>query len=141
MPFVHGKDTVITIDGKDLSAYANTSELGRSGEVHNVTTYGSANYPDGRKPNVYNPGNVDSKGNVSGVYDSTAVSGPRAVLKALTGKKVALIRKPEGTGTGRPQETVDIIVTDYTETNPVADMVTWKCEFQGSGVIAEITQP
>lgn len=140
MTFVHGKETRISIDAKDLSAFANSSELSRKGETHNVTTYGSPNYPDGRKPSVYHGGIVDATGKVSGVYDNTAATGPAAVLKPLVGKTVVLQRQIEGLGVGKPQEVVDIIVGDYTETAPVADMVTWSCEFQCSGVIDETPQ-
>lgn len=138
--WVHGKETRIKIDSKDLSAFANSSELGRKAETHNVTTYGSANYADGSKPNVYVGGLLDASGKVSGIYDNTVSTGPGAVLRALRGKTVKLTRQVEGVGTGKPQELVDIIVTDYTETAPVADMVTWSCEFQCSGVIDETPQ-
>lgn len=138
--WVHGKETRIKIDANDLSAYANSSELGRKAETHNVTTYGSENYTDGAKPNVYHGGLVDATGKVSGIYDNTAATGPGAVLRPLRGKTVVLTRMTEGIGTGKPQEVVDIIVTDYTETSPVADMVTWSCEFQCSGVIDETPQ-
>lgn len=140
MAWVHGKSTVIKIDGKDLSAYANSSELGRKVQTQNVTTYGSPNYTDGSKPNVYVGTLLDATGKVSGIYDNTVSTGPGAVLKGLRNKTVKLLRQIEGTGTGKPQESVDIIVTDYTETAPVADMVTWSAEFQCSGVIDETPQ-
>lgn len=40
MAFVHGKDTFISLNGSDLSTYTNTSELSRSADRHDVTTYG-----------------------------------------------------------------------------------------------------
>ena len=40
MAFVHGKNTFISLNGSDLSAFTNTSELGRTADSHDVTTYG-----------------------------------------------------------------------------------------------------
>lgn len=137
--FVHGRDTEISINGVDISEWCNTSEISRKGETHNVTMYGSPNYADGRKPNVYHGGNVDATFKCGGVYDRTETTGT-AELDELEGTKVVLIRKPQGTGTGKPTQTVDMIVTDYTETSPVADMVTWQLEGQLSGPIAKTAQ-
>ena len=138
--FAHGKDTYISVNGKDISAFCNSSEFGRKAQTHNVTMYGSPAYADGRKAGQFKGGIVDAEGKCSGVYDKTVTTGTRAVFADLVGKNVPLIRRPEGTGTGRPEESVEIVVTDYTETNPVADMVAWSCDFQCSGVVAVTTQ-
>jgi hypothetical protein len=75
-----------------------------------------------------------------GIYDNTASTGPRAVIEPLVGTKVPAVRRPEGTGSGKPQDTVDVVVTSYVETSPVADMVTWSVELQGSDAVASTTQ-
>jgi hypothetical protein len=72
---------------------------------------------------------------MEGVYDNTAMTGPKAVIEPLLGTTVPLIRQTEGTGVGKPQDSVTVLVTSYVETNPVADMVTWSCEMQMSGVV------
>lgn len=133
MAFKHGKDTVIKLNAVDLSAYVTTSELTRTGDSHDVTTYGKANH-------VYIGGLKDGKASMAGIYDSTAVSGPRAAIMGLIGTNVTLIRQPEGTGTGKPQDSVNVLVTSYVETNPVADMVTWSCEMQLSDAITTTAQ-
>jgi hypothetical protein len=133
MAFVHGKNTYISLDAKDLSAYTNTSELSRSADSHDVTTYG-------KNSHVYQGGLLDGKASMGGIYDSTALTGPRAVIEPLIGTTVELIRRPEGTGTGKPEDTVDVLVVGYVETNPVADMVTWSCELQCSDDIATTVQ-
>lgn len=137
--WLHGSRTKLSIDGEDISGWTNTSELGRSGETHNVTMYGSPEYPDGRKANEYTGGNVDASFKCGGVYDRTATTGT-AMLRGLEAQKVELVRQPEGIGTGKPTQTVDIIVTSYVETAPIADMVTWQLEAQCSGLIAETAQ-
>jgi hypothetical protein len=126
--FVHGKDTVVKLDSKDLSQYTNTSEISREADTHDVSAYGAEahNYQGGLK---------DGTASMGGTYDNTAVTGPRAVVEPLVGSKVTFIRQPEGTGTGLPQDSVTVVVTSYVETAPVADMVTWTCEMQMSSVV------
>jgi len=136
MAFVHGKNTYISLDGDDLSAFTDSSELNRSADNHDVTTYAAATTGGAH---VYEGGLTDAKATMSGTYDSAA-TGPRGVIEPLIGTKVVLIRRPEGTGSGKPVDTVDVVVTGYVETNPVADMVKWSCEMQCSGAVASTTQ-
>lgn len=134
MSFVHGKDTFLSLDGNDLSPYTNTSSWEDSSDKHDVTMYGAA-----RK--AYRYGLGDGKLSFGGAYDSTA-GGPKAVIEAIkdAGDLVPLIRRPEGTGAGLPQESVEVLVEKYVETAPVADMVTWSCDLQMSGDITRTTQ-
>ena len=131
MTFVHGRHTYISVDGNDLSAFTDSSELGRGADVHDVTTYGKDDH-------VYEGGLRDATFKMSGVYDN-GTAGPK-VLEDLVGLKVVLIRRKEGTGTGLPQETVDVVVKGYTETNPVADMIKWSADLQCSDAIVKLTQ-
>lgn len=132
MAFVHGKNTVVTLNAVDLSAYTDASELTRSADIHDVTTYG-------KNSHVKVGGLLDGKGSLSGTYDS-AVGGPRATIEPLIGTNVTLIRKPEGTGTGKPQDSVSVVVGEYTETNPVADMVKWSVSLELSDEVTTTTQ-
>lgn len=133
MAFVHGKNTHIELDSNDLSAYVNQSELTRSADSHDTTTYG-------KEAHDFEGGLKNGTATMSGIYDDTASTGPRAVIEPLVGTKVTLVRQPEGTGSGKPQDSVTVLVTNYVETNPVADMVTWSCEMQLSGVIDTTAQ-
>lgn len=132
MAFRHGKDTEITVDSDDLSDYSNTSTLDQESDEHDVTTYGRDDY-------VVQGGLLKGAGSVGGIYDDGA-AGPKAVIEPLIGKVVTLIRKPIGTGTGKPQETVSVLVKKYSETSPVAGMITWQMDFTKSGAIARTTQ-
>jgi hypothetical protein len=135
MTFVHGKETFVSVDGNDLSAYTATSEFSPSTDSHDMTTYGN----DGH---VYEGGLTDGTFTMAGKYDSTASTGPRAVLLPLkgTGAKVVVIRQPEGTGSALPQDEFDGLLTKYVETNPVADYVMWAAEFQISGDVDSAAQ-
>jgi hypothetical protein len=132
MAFKHGKDTFISLNAVNLSTFVNTSELSRSADSHDVTTYGKSSH-------VYAGGLLDGKATMSGIYDNTA-AGPRDTIEPLIGTVVTLIRRPEGTGSGLPQDSVSVLVTGYVETNPVADMVTWSCEMQLSDEITSTNQ-
>lgn len=133
MAFVHGKDTFVSVDSNDLSAYANTSEFSRTVDSHDVTTYGQNGH-------VYAAGLTDGTFTMSGTYDNTT-SGPRDIIEPLVGgAPVTVIRRPEGTGSGLPEDSFSGLLTTYTETNPVADMVSWSTEFQISGDVTSTNQ-
>lgn len=121
----HGKDTVVTLGGFDLTQYSNNSQLEFTGDSHDITTYG-------KNAHVFRGGLKNGTATISGFYDTTAVTGPRAVLKPMVMTNVQLIHRPEGTGAGKPQDKVDVLVTKYTQTHPVADMVTWAVDLQFS---------
>lgn len=133
MSFVHGKNTFISLNGVDLSTFANASELSREADEHDVTTYG-------KNAHVVSGGLLSGKASMSGVYDNTAGTGPRAVVRPLIGTVVPLVRRPEGTGTGKPQDAASVHVKSYVETNPVADMVTWSAELTLSDTVTSTVQ-
>lgn len=132
MTFVHGKDTFFSVNGTDLSTFTKTSDLERTADIHDVTCYGNVAH-------VYSGGLLDGKGSAGGVYDNGA-QGPRATLEPLLGTSVTVIRRPAGTGSGRPQDSVTVVVGKYVETNPADDMVSWACELQLSGDVTTTAQ-
>ena len=133
MAFVHGKSTYVSVGGSDLSAFTDSSELNRTADDHDVTTYGNSAHK-------YEGGLLDGKFTMSGTYDNTASTGPRAVLNVLLGTVTPVIRRPEGTGTGKPEDSFDGLLVGYVETNPVADMVKWSAEFSISGDVDSTAQ-
>lgn len=135
MAFVHGKGTVVKLDAVDLSQYVKTSEFTRENDEHDVTTYG-------RNSHRVRSGLKGGKFTMSGIYDNTLVSGPRAKIGALIAAdvNVTLVRQPEGTGSGKPQDSVEVMVKNYVETSPVDDMVAWSCECTLSGDVDSTPQ-
>lgn len=131
--FIHGRFTVLKVNAKDISAATKTSSLEVSADVHDVTGYGATAHAKA-------PGLLDGKFTCSGSYDSTAVTGTRIVLLPLVGTSVPVIRQPEGTLTGKPQDTFTAVLSKYTETDPVDDMVTWAAEFEISGAVNSAVQ-
>lgn len=132
MAFQHGKSTVIKLNGSDLSAFTNTSNIERGADEHDVTTYG-------KNSHVVTGGLGNGSASMSGVYDNTA-TGPRDIIRPLVGTVVTLIRQPEGTGAGKAQDSVSVLVKKYVETNPVADMVSWSCDMTLSDAITATDQ-
>jgi hypothetical protein len=132
MAFKHGKDTFISLDGDDLSAFVNTSELTREADSHDVTTYGKDDH-------VFLGGLGAGSASMSGIYDDGA-TGPRAVIEPLVGTVVTLIRQPLGTGASLPQDSVSVLVGKYVETNPVADMIAWSVELTLSDAVDSTAQ-
>lgn len=134
MAFIHGKGAVHSIDGKAMTTYASKITFTRESDVHDVTTFG-------KNSKVYQSGLKDGKATVEGIYDNTAVTGPRAVLEPMIGGvAVVLVYRPEGTTVGKPTASVNVIVKSYKQEASVEDMISWTAELQLSDDITDSTQ-
>lgn len=135
MTNVHGKNTVVTLNGVDYSAFSNSTDFKDATEAHETTTYG-------RNRKTYHSGLGDGTVSVGGLYDNTVSSGPRNLFKPLkaAGSAVEFVYRPEGTGSGKAQSIVDVIITQFDESSPVGDMVTWTAELQMTGDLDETPQ-
>lgn len=129
----HGRFTKITVGGDDISEWTNTSEMTRGAAGHNVTGYG-------KNAEVHEGGLKNGQFTCGGIYDNTASTGTHDVFTPLIGTVVEVVRMPEGVGVGKPEQTFDALLTQYVETNPVADMVTWSAQFTISDDVAETAQ-
>lgn len=129
MAFKHGKDTIFKVNSVDLSAYTNTSQFELGMDEHDVTCYGASGH-------AVAGGLQNGKVSFGGVYDS-GTTGPRKTLQTLVkaGATITVVRQPEGTGSGKPQDSASVLLTKYVETAPVADMISWTCEGTVSGVV------
>lgn len=133
MALVHSKTTVVKLGSNDLSQYTKTSEFSQEADSHDVTVYGQGS-------KAYAVGLKDATLTLEGFYDGAA-TGPRKIIQPLIGgATIVFTRQPEGTGTGKPQDVVTTIVTSYVESAPVADMITWKAEFQCTGDVNSAVQ-
>lgn len=132
MAKVHGTETYVSLDGNNLTTFCDSMDFNVEADEHDVTCYGDDDH-------VYEGGLGNGEVTIGGKYDSSA-TGPRDVILPLRGTKVTLIRRPEGTGSGLPQDSVTVLVRRYVETSPVADMVTWTCELRLSGPVTTTNQ-
>ncbi len=135
MSFVHGKGAYVSVNGANLSTYSTNVQFNRASDSHDVTTFGKTSH-------VYQSGLKDGTCTIEGIYESISVTGgPPAILKPLVGgAAVVLIYRPEGTGSAKPEAEVNVIITAYEETAPVADMITWSATLQLSDDISETPQ-
>jgi hypothetical protein len=132
MTFVHGRNTQVEIDGDDISEFCNSTTNNRSADSHDVTTYG-------KNSHVFAGGLKGGTATIGGPYDN-GVTGPRSVIEPLLGSVVPFVFRPEGTGVGKPESTVDVLVMAYNESAPVADMIQWTAELQFSDDVVTIAQ-
>lgn len=136
MPKVHGSKTYLSVNSV-VVAGVKTSEWTRGKDKHDTTEYGpTVNDHD------YEFGLGDSTLSCSGTYDSSAGTGARAVFRPLadSGAKVPVVRRPEGTGSGKPQDSFLGGVEKYVETNPVDGMVAWAADIQACGTVNSAPQ-
>lgn len=134
MTWVHGRNTKVTVATKDISPYIKTSNYEMGADVHDTSGYGiTAKTKAG--------GLLDGKFTMSGTYDNTVSTGPRNALHALVGTSVAVVRNPEGTGTGKPNDAFTAVLTKYVETNPVDDVVAWAADLEISGPVVTTALP
>lgn len=130
----HGRFTIITVATKDISPFTKNSQIERAAGTHDITGYGVDD-------KLYAGGTRDNKFTCSGVYDNTVLVGPSIVLAGVVGSTLAIIRKVEGTGTGKPQQAFNAVLEKFVESNPHDDMVTWSADFQITGPVTPTTQP
>jgi hypothetical protein len=130
---IHGKGTVVILGGVDLSAFSKKAGWERAGTPHDTTVFG---LDDER----YQGGLRKGQASIEGDYDSTAGTGPRAVINPLINTVTTLVRRPEGTGVGKPQDSVNVFVEKYTETSAVEDMVKWAVDLKLSGPVTSSVQ-
>lgn len=133
MSKIHGRHVYVSLDASDISAHTNSVDFGREADSHDTTCFG-------QDSKSYSGGLLDGTVKLKGIYDSDATTGPSAVIEPLIGTVVPLVYRPEGTGTGKPEKDVNVLVTGYTETAPVADMITWQADCQMSGDITTSSQ-
>jgi hypothetical protein len=77
---------------------------------------------------------------ISGRWDDTASTGPDAVLKALKGTGAnAFIYGPSGDTGGMVKITGNAILTNYSRSTPVGDVVAFSASFQVTGDVTETT--
>jgi hypothetical protein len=134
MAQVHGKGVYWSLDGVDLSQYGDATDPERTAETHETTTYGPG------KSKTYHGGLLDGTCTVGGLYESGAADTPRVVIEGQLGETVEYVYRPEGTGTGKPEKTVDVVIGKYTESAPVGDMIRWSADLQFTGDVAVATQ-
>ena len=140
MAFVHGKDAVFKLDDsggtlRTLTSYVdNVSGLPGGRDLAEVTAFG-----DGGTKSI--PGLQDVSFTIKGHFDSTASTGPNAVLNGLrTATATATFEYgPEGGTTGKVKFSGECWLTEYEVEAEVDDKVSFTAEFQVDGTVTSGT--
>lgn len=126
MSFKHGKNTVVLLNGTDVSTYFRDTSLSTSVDVADTTTFSSSD-------KTYIPGLIDSTVSASGLYDGSVGAVDEIMVGALGGSsKAVLTVLRHGVQSGDPADVIYVDETSYELSSPVADVVTISANFQSS---------
>lgn len=132
----HGKNVVFILYSSDatptehdLSQFSDNVDWNRTVDTDETTTYGQTD-------KTYLGGHRDGTFTVGGKFDA-ATGGPQQVIEAegLDAELHDFIIREQGTGSGLPEKSGSAIVTSYSESMPVAGVITWSADFQVSGTV------
>ena len=131
--FVHGKSTDFAIDdtGGSSRNIANTHtdvSFPQTIDTAETTAFGSSN-------KSYIVGLKDTTISVSGIWDAT-VDG---YLSGTEPASRSFIYGPAGSTGGNVKYTGEAILTNYSQSNPVGDVVTFTADFQVTGAVTRGT--
>lgn len=139
MAFVHGKGGVFKIDNaagtlQTLTAYIDQWSISQTVDTAETTTMGS-------EVKTYLSGQSDGTVSVSGLYDSTASTGPDVTLAGLIGLETTSTFElgPEGGTTGKIKYSGECFLTGYEITVASQDVSKFTADFQCTGAITKGT--
>lgn len=131
----HGSDTELSVRAIDISEHCKTSTLEESTKLSDLTGYKPAG-----KAEIHGGGLKGGKFTVSGVYDKSETTAPALAMKGRHGETMAIIRKLEGTGAGKPQESFNAVLEKFAQTAPHDDFITWSADFTVTGPVDDDPQ-
>ena len=132
--FVHGKSTNFTIDDtagsvRDISNTVTSVDFPETLDTAETTAFGSS-------AKSYIPGLTDATISISGIWDAT-VDG--YIAGGAEPASRSFVFGPAGSGSGNVKYTGEAIVTSYSISNPVGDVVTYSLDLQVTGSISRTT--
>ena len=131
--FAHGKSTDFAIDdtggsSRNISNTLTDVSFPQTIDTAETTAFGSSN-------KSYIVGLKDTTISVSGIWDAT-VDG---YLSGTEPASRSFIFGPAGTTSGNVKYTGEAIMTNYSQSNPVGDVVTFPADFQVTGAVTRTT--
>ena len=131
--FVHGKSTDFAIDdtggtSRNISDTLNDVSFPQTIDTAETTAFGASN-------KSYIVGLKDTTISVTGIWDST-VDG---YLSGTEPASRTFIYGPAGSTSGNVKYTGEAIMTNYSQANPVGDVVTFTADFQVTGAVTRTT--
>ena len=131
--FVHGKSTDFAIDdtggsSRNISDTLSDVSFPQTIDTAETTAFGSSN-------KSYIVGLKDTTISVTGIWDAT-VDG---YLSGTEPASRTFIYGPAGSTSGNVKYTGEAIMTNYSQANPVGDVVTFTADFQVTGAVTRTT--
>jgi hypothetical protein len=130
MAFTHGKNAFFEIDDsggtpRNLTTFVTDVSLPRDIDMAETSTFGNTY-------KTFIQGLANATISISGRWDSTATTGPDAVLAGLIGaaNTSTFSYGPEGNGVGKVKYTGEVYLSSYEITSPVTDVVSFTAQFQ-----------
>lgn len=132
--FVHGKSTNFTLDDtsgtvRNLSDTLTSVDFPDSTETAETTAFGAS-------AKSYIVGLSDATVSLSGIWDAT-VDG--YIAGGAEPASRSFVYGPAGSTAGNVKYTGEAIVTSYSISNPVGDVVTYSLDLQVTGVVTRTT--
>ena len=132
--FVHGKSTNFTLDDtagsvRDLSNTLTSVDFPDSTETAETTAFGSS-------AKSYIVGLSDATISLSGIWDAT-VDGYFSGGSEPSSR--SFVYGPAGSTAGNVKYTGEAILTSYSISNPVGDVVTYSADLQVTGAVTRTT--
>lgn len=130
----HGLNAAVWIGTNNLSGYLDQADKSTDVDTAEVTVFG-LNWK------AYIAGLIGTTLSISGSYDGTASTGPAALMETAIANGTAWTWKyfPGGSATGQRSHSFSAFVTNYSESSPVADKVTWSAEILATGTVTSTT--
>lgn len=133
---VHGRLAQLTLGTNDVSPYCTKITFKRQNDTHDITGFGLTSH-------AYLAGLIDGEMTVDGMFDATATVGSQTNFNGMVGDSdgVAFVYGPAGSVTGKVKYSGQVILSDYTESTPVADIVTFTATMKISGAVTTGVYP
>lgn len=127
MPFRHGKNTVLFVNGADLTRYFNEASVSQSVETAETTAFGDDD-------KTYITGLADGTMSGSGMFDGQAGAVDQ-ILSSVIGSATAdvITVGVDGATAGRVTLSMEARQTSYEVSAPVSDVVAANIEAQATG--------
>lgn len=133
MAFKHGKSAALTVNAVALGSFCDNLELSRDVDTAETSVFGVDD-------KTHLAGLRGGELSVSGIYDPTVTTGPGAVFEGLLGgAAVTVIFEPGGNTTGQRRHTFSALITGYTETASVSDVIKFSADVLVTGAVTSIT--
>jgi hypothetical protein len=132
--FKHGKSAELWVGTNNLSTFLDQADKSTDVDTAETTTFGK-----GWK--TYLAGLVGSTLSFSGSYDGVNTTGPASILETCIANGTAWTWKyfPGGSATGQRLNSFSAFVTNYSESAPVADKVTFSGALIADGTVTSST--